>query len=105
MHVVISGSPLLPLYSGEIQAPSLGMAIDIADSEAETAVSIMESGRSGELVCRGPFPTQPVAFWGRGGQEKYRSSYFQRYGNATWAQGDLIMMNPVTRGYLMLGRS
>ncbi|OQU94355.1 hypothetical protein CLAIMM_00716 [Cladophialophora immunda] len=102
---LVSGNPTLPLYAGEIQSESLGMATDVADADSPDAVSVKESGRAGELVCRRSFPSQPVSFWGEAGTERYRSSYFDRYGGEVWYQGDYVAMNPRTRGFEMLGRS
>lgn len=102
---VVAGSPILPLYPEEIQAPALGMAVDILDSSKEHPVSIANTGEPGELVCRQPFPSQPVFFWGEKGTDKYRSTYFGRFGDKIWTQGDFVSSSPVTGGFLMFGRS
>ncbi|OCK80940.1 acetoacetyl-synthase [Lepidopterella palustris CBS 459.81] len=101
----VGGTPTLPVHAGEIQAKSLGMAIDICDSIAEDAISVEASGRSGELVCILPFPSQPLGFWGDVGNERYRSSYFERYGSSVWCQGDFCERKLDTGGIIMLGRS
>ena len=42
--------------------PALGMAVDVADDDGS---SLRESpGVAGELVCRQPFPSMPLGFWG-----------------------------------------
>ncbi|OQV08827.1 hypothetical protein CLAIMM_13044 [Cladophialophora immunda] len=102
---LVLGDPTGPLYSGEIQAPALGMAVDIFDMTKVYAVSIKGTGEPGELVCREPFPSQPVLFWGEKGMDKYRSAYFDRFGDKVWTQGDFVSSSPVTGGYTMLGRS
>lgn len=104
-QIVVSGNPTLPLYAGEIQSESLGMATDVADVGATEAVSVKSSGQPGELICRRAFPSQPVSFWGTGSLDRYKSSYFERYGDTVWYQGDFIQMNPKTHGFIMLGRS
>ena len=81
------------------------MAIDVLDSRRDTPDSIMHLGEAGELVCRQPFPSEPLAFHGKGGFEKYQSSYFERFGNDIWCQGDLIQIQTDTQGLIMLGRS
>jgi acetoacetyl-CoA synthetase len=94
------------LYADEIQVKSLGMAVEVFDSE-------LENGRPksalfdipGELVCTQPFPSQPLTFWGKGGMEKYFNSYFSMFGPSTWVQGDLIRISSSTKGIQMLGRS
>ncbi|KAJ5661517.1 acetoacetyl-synthase [Penicillium maclennaniae] len=68
-------------------------------------VSIELSEEAGELVCTQPFPSQPLAFYGPGGDEKYRASYFSRFGDHVWSQGDFIRLLPDTKGLLIIGRS
>ncbi|KAJ0420294.1 hypothetical protein BJY00DRAFT_301689 [Aspergillus carlsbadensis] len=103
---LVSGVPTEPLYAGEIQGPSLGMAVDIFGmDDGAPAESIRASGAAGEVVCTQPFPSQPVCFWGDATGERYRGSYFAKYGPATWAQGDFISMNAATGGFVMHGRS
>lgn len=101
----VSGDATSPVYAGEIQRPSLGMAIDVLDSEAEQAVSVASTGRPGELVCRRPIPSQPTHFWKDDDGNQYRKSYFERYGPEVWHQGDLVSQSPLSAGFTMLGRS
>jgi acetoacetyl-CoA synthetase len=103
--VVVGGTPLLPVYAGEIQVKVLGMAIDILDAAQTDPLSIESTGNPGELVCTKPFPSQPLAFYGKGGNEKYFSSYFERFGDKIWCQGDFIQTERDTGGLYMLGRS
>lgn len=105
IDAVIGGDPTSPLYAGEIQVPALGMAVDVFGSSSDSHISIQPTGDAGELVCRQPFPSQPVQFWGPGGEEKYKSAYFDRYGPSIWHQGDFVSVLPSTGGYTMLGRS
>lgn len=93
------------MYAGEIQCKALGMAVDIYDAAAAVPASVESSGSPGELVCTKPFPSQPLAFLGNGGWEKYRSSYFERFGTGVWCQGDFVQCLRDTNGILMLGRS
>ena len=93
------------MYAGEIQVKALGIAVAILDASQEDAVSVEHLGQAGELVCTKPFPSQPVAFWGKGGNDKYRSSYFERFGPQVWCQGDFIQAETDTRGLIILGRS
>lgn len=96
---------MLPVYSGEIQCKALGMAVDILSSAQDDPESVEKSGEAGELVCTRPFPSQPVAFWGKGGAERYKDSYFERFGASIWHQGDFAQRERDTGGYLLLGRS
>ncbi|EXJ63370.1 acetoacetate-CoA ligase [Cladophialophora psammophila CBS 110553] len=102
---LVNGDPTSPEYAGEIQRPALGMAIDILDSESDKPISVAQKGQPGELVCRMPFPSQPVKFWGSDGNKRYEDSYFSRYGRGIWHQGDFVSMSPITGGFTMLGRS
>lgn len=95
----------MPINAGEITCKAIGMAVDVADPVAERDVSIEDSGEAGDLVCRKPFPSQPIMFWGKDGEKKYRASYFERYGDQVWYQGDLVQMSTDTGGIRMLGRS
>jgi acetoacetyl-CoA synthetase len=73
---------VLPVYRGELQCRSLGMAVEVFDEEGNAIV-----GRKGELVCTRPFPSMPLGFWNDRGGEKYRSAYFEKYPNV-WCHGD-----------------
>ncbi|CAI6092724.1 unnamed protein product [Clonostachys chloroleuca] len=101
----VGGTPLLPVYAGEIQCKALGMAVDIFDAARPDPVSLGNSAEAGELVCTEPFPSQPLAFVGEDGNERYRSSYFERYGTTIWCQGDLVKQLADTGGLVILGRS
>ncbi|EXJ76281.1 acetoacetate-CoA ligase [Cladophialophora psammophila CBS 110553] len=102
---LVSGNPMLPVHSGEIQCESLGMAVGVADLSKQSFRSVKEKGEPGELVCTMPFPSQPSSFWGQDGAKRYQASYFERFGTRVWNQGDFVQMNVRTGGYLMLGRS
>lgn len=95
-------SPLSPVYEGEIQALGLGMAVQAWDY---TGKNVSSTGEPGDLVCVKPFPCQPVTFWGPTGEAKYRSSYFELFGDSVWHHGDFVRFNPTTGGLYMLGRS
>ncbi len=83
----VGGDPTRPVYSGEIQAPALGMAVDVWDVDGNP----VPPGERGELVCTAPFPSTPLGFWGDGplGElgPRYRSAYFERFPDV-WAHGD-----------------
>lgn len=99
----MASDPAGPVYAGEMQVPALGQDVDVADPE--TGDSIKHTGLSGELVCRTPFPSMPIYFWGDEGGKKYRESYFERFENLdVWAQHDWIQFNPSTGGAQIQGR-
>ncbi|KAF2468814.1 acetoacetate-CoA ligase [Lindgomyces ingoldianus] len=99
-------NPLLPVYEGEIQGPGLGMDIRAFDY---TGQDITKTGEPGDLVCTKHFICQPVSFWGKDGEKKYRSSYFDKFenirGEPVWHHGDFVRFNRETGGLWMLGRS
>lgn len=101
---LIAADPAGPIHAGEMQIFAMGMDVDIADPE--TGDSILESGESGEMIVRKPFPSMPAFFWGDKDGSKYRSSYFERFDNIdVWAQHDWLQCNPHTGGLIMHGRS
>src|SRR3954451_10409715 len=73
---------VLPVYRGELQCRSLGMAVEVFDEEGNPAV-----GKKGELVCTRPFPSMPLGFWNDRGGERYHAAYFARY-PGVWCHGD-----------------
>lgn len=78
------GTPIHPVRRGEITCRALGMAVDILDQNGASLI-----GEKGELVCRQPFPSMPLTFWGEGGDERYFNSYFRKH-EGIWTHGDLV---------------
>ncbi|KAK5462536.1 hypothetical protein LTS15_002248 [Exophiala xenobiotica] len=99
------GNPILPVYSGGCQSRSLGIPVKVCDQTIEggTAVEV-EDGVPGELVAYAAFPTMPITFLGTDGPKRYFDSYFARFDNV-WTHGDFIMIHPVTKQVMFLGRS
>lgn len=71
---------------------------------SDSGEDVTASGEPGDLVCVKPFICQPVAFWGAGGDAKYKASYFEKF-EGIWHHGDFVQFNPKTGGMIMLGRS
>lgn len=94
----VGGNPTAPVYCGEIQAPMLGMAVEIWDDEGTP----LTSGK-GELVCTKSFPSMPIGFWQDEDGRKYHNSYFAKYDNIWW-QGDYAQWSD-TGGIIIHGRS
>ena len=46
----------------------------------------------------------PVFFWNDPSGERYFSAYFEKYDNV-WTHGDFVMIHPVTKNVLFLGRA
>jgi acetoacetyl-CoA synthetase len=84
---LVGGDPTGAVYAGEIQRPTLGMAIDVWSESGEP----LPAGRAGELVCTAPFPSMPLGFWDDGplgsAGPRYRAAYFERL-PGVWCQGD-----------------
>lgn len=78
----VGGSPILPVYRGEIQCAGLGMASEIWNDQGERVYE-----EKGELVCTRPFPSMPLGFWRDEDGERYRKAYFNRW-PGIWAHGD-----------------
>jgi acetoacetyl-CoA synthetase len=93
------GSPILPVYAGELQSPGLGMKVKAYDERGEPVWD-----QQGELVCEAPAPPMPLYFWNDPNGEKYRSAYFEHYPNV-WRHGDYIVMHKDTGGITFYGRS
>ena len=68
------GSPIDPVYAGEIQKIGLGMHVQAWSEDGQSVV-----GEKGELVCVSPFPSMPVCFWIDPGNEKYLDAYFRTF--------------------------
>ncbi len=95
----VMGSPSLPVYCGEIQAATMGMDIAIYDEQGAEV-----SDGKGELVCRTPFPSVPIMFWGDDSNKSaLRSAYFSKF-PGVWTHGDYIEKTP-RGGYVIYGRS
>ncbi len=95
----VLGNPTLPVYEGEIQCAGLGMDVDVAD---ENGCS-QPTGEKGELVCRAPFPSMPVAFWNDRDTARYRSAYFEHF-PGIWHHGDFAEKT-AHGGFIIHGRS
>ncbi|WP_342363201.1 acetoacetate--CoA ligase [Terrarubrum flagellatum] len=78
----VAGDPTAPVWRGEIQAPTLGVAIDVWGDDGQH----LARGK-GELVCAKAFPSMPVKFWNDPEGAKFRAAYFERY-PGIWCQGD-----------------
>jgi acetoacetyl-CoA synthetase len=93
------GSPIQPVYGGELQGPALGMKIKAYD---ERGSSVWD--RQGELVCEAPAPSMPLCFWNDPHGEKYRAAYFEHY-PGVWRHGDYVTMHSDTGGITFYGRA
>jgi len=92
------GSPLLPVYRGELQCRGLGMKVEILNEDGE---AVREE--TGELACTAPFPSMPIGFWNDPDGRKYHDAYFSKHANK-WCHGDYAMLTE-RDGVVIYGRS
>jgi acetoacetyl-CoA synthetase len=78
----VLGDPTSPVWKGEIQAPGLGLAVDVWEDSGRP----LPHGK-GELVCTKAFPSMPIAFWNDPDGSRYRAAYFERF-PGVWCHGD-----------------
>ncbi|MFV2056837.1 MAG: acetoacetate--CoA ligase [Thiohalomonadales bacterium] len=91
-------NPLLPVYRGELQCIGLGMDVRILNECGEEILQ-----KKGELCCRPPFPSMPVAFWEDRDNKRYKAAYFEDY-PGYWAHGDYAERT-ANGGLIIYGRS
>ena len=94
-----TGSPISPVYAGELQSPALGMKVKAYDEKGNPVVD-----QQGELVCEASAPSMPLYFWKDPNGERYRGAYFSVYPNV-WRHGDYIIIHGDTGGITFFGRS
>jgi acetoacetyl-CoA synthetase len=95
---ILQASPLTPVYSGEMSAPSLGFAATAFDEDGHE----IRDGL-GELVITQPVPSMPVTFWGPDGDDRYAAAYFDKY-PGVWRHGDWARFT-TGGGVVVTGRS
>ncbi|MGZ4234441.1 MAG: AMP-binding protein, partial [Solirubrobacteraceae bacterium] len=82
---MVQGSPLQPVYRGEMSGACLGVDAVAYDFDGKPVI-----GELGELVIRAPMPSMPVGFWNDPGDKRYRAAYFEHY-PGVWRHGDWIL--------------
>jgi acetoacetyl-CoA synthetase len=81
---IVQGSPLQPVWAGEISGRCLGVAAQAYDEHGKPVV-----GELGELVITEPMPSMPVGFWNDPDDRRYRATYFEDF-PGVWRHGDWI---------------
>jgi acetoacetyl-CoA synthetase len=92
------GTPMGPVYAGELQCRGLAMDVHAFDADGKPVIN-----QQGELVCCRPFPSMPIYFWDDPQGKKYFGAYFAVYPNV-WRHGDFIEINE-RGGVVIYGRS
>jgi acetoacetyl-CoA synthetase len=94
----VGGVPTQPVYAGEMQGRSLGVAAYAFNEKGESVADEV-----GELVLTEPMPSMPIYFWNDQDGSRYRESYFDVY-PGIWRHGDFFRVNR-RGGCFVLGRS
>ena len=94
-----AGSPISPVYAGELQSAALAMKIRSYDENGKPILD-----EQGELVCEAPSPSMPLYFWNDPDGSKYHNAYFDVYPNV-WRHGDYVLIHSDTGGITFYGRS
>jgi acetoacetyl-CoA synthetase len=94
-----AGSPIQPVYAGELQGPALGMKVKAYNEQGKSVLD-----QQGELVCEAASPSMPLYFWNDPDGRKYREAYFNVY-PGIWRHGDYILIHSDTGGITFYGRS
>ncbi len=95
----VCGSPMLPVWRGEIQASALGMDLQALDDDGQP----LAAGEKGELCCMNSFPSMPIGFWNDPDGTRYREAYFEKY-PGVWCHGDMVARTE-HGGWIIYGRS
>ncbi|HEY2225763.1 AMP-binding protein [Actinomycetospora sp.] len=88
--------PVEPIRSCSLGGPSLGMDVDVVDADGNPV-----RGRTGELVCRQPWPAMTRGIWRD--RERYLEAYWSTF-PGMWRHGDHARVDPDGQWFL-LGRS
>jgi acetoacetyl-CoA synthetase len=80
----VGGSPLVPVWTGEISCRHLGCRVEAFTPDGTPVI-----GQQGELVISAPMPSMPVSFWNDPSGDRYREAYFSDF-PGVWRHGDWI---------------
>lgn len=81
---LVQGSPLQPVWAGEMSGAGLGVNAVAYDQDGKPV-----TGGLGELVITAPMPSMPVGLWGDADGSRYRATYFAHF-PGVWRHGDWI---------------
>ncbi|MGB0346333.1 MAG: acetoacetate--CoA ligase [Balneolaceae bacterium] len=83
----VGGIPSKSVRRGKIQGRALGCDLRSVDEDGNEVV-----GSLGEMVISNPMPSMPIYFWGDENNERYSSSYFEKF-TGKWCHGDWIQID------------
>src|SRR5699024_5631271 len=81
---IVSSSPILPVYAGEIPCRNLGISVYSYGDDGKPVYDTV-----GEMVITKPIPSMPLYFWGDEENKRYKESYYNKYPDI-WRHGDLL---------------
>tara|TARA_R110000868_G_scaffold408293_7_gene691090 strand:+ start:42978 stop:44936 length:1959 start_codon:yes stop_codon:yes gene_type:complete len=94
----VGGIPTEPVYRGKIQGRALGCSLFGFNEDGEQVFDSLS-----EMVITKPMPSMPIYFWDDEDDERYISSYFEKFPEK-WCHGDWIQISK--NGQLIIqGRS
>ncbi|MCK5285491.1 MAG: acetoacetate--CoA ligase [Alphaproteobacteria bacterium] len=96
----VGGNALMPTYAGQINAPILGMNVQIWDDKGKP----VKKGEIGELVCINSFPSMPLRFLNDPDGARYKAEYFEYYDGHVWRHGDSVEVTNEGQ-FIIVGRS
>ena len=80
------GSPLLPVYTDELQCRGLGMRVEVLADDGRAV-----NEQCGTLACLAPFPGLPLGFVDDDDGARFRACYFTRRAQA-WCSGEQAVL-------------
>jgi acetoacetyl-CoA synthetase len=92
------GTPVTPVWAGEISGPMLGVALESWDDHGQP-----HTEQVGELVVTRPMPSMPLRFWDDPDGARYREAYFSTW-PGVWRHGDWVEVTG-HGGVIVSGRS
>jgi len=94
------GNPISSVYRGQLQGAGLATDVDIFNDDGQP---LSAGDGAGELVCKRPIPSMPVAFWNDDNGSRYHKAYYSRFDNI-WHHGDFVEKT-AEDGLIVHGRS
>ncbi|MEM5544270.1 acetoacetate--CoA ligase [Sulfitobacter sp. AS92] len=82
----VGGSPVSPVYAGQVQKRMLGMDVQVYQDDRTSIVD-----QIGELVAIKSHPSMPIGFVDDPLRKRFMRAYFERFGDV-WCQGDLVKL-------------
>lgn len=83
----VGANPLQPVFTGELQGPCLGVAVEAWDEAGAPVID-----KVGEMVITSPMPSMPIYFWNDPDGVRYRDAYFTEF-PGVWRHGDWITLS------------